>query len=97
MEDNTIPYFQQAKDAFENKEYEKALKLFEFSVEKEKNQAASIYINKCKKILGQTNNNPPPPQNTPEDTIDPSSTNTRNNESNNTTTNTEEEDKVKIL
>jgi hypothetical protein len=96
MEDNTIPYFQQAKDAFENKEYEKALKLFEFSVEKEKNQAASIYINKCKKILGQTNNNPPP-QNNSEETIDPSSSNTRNNESHNTTTNTEEEDKVRIL
>ena len=96
MEDNTIPYFQQAKDAFENKEYEKALKLFELSVEKEKNQAASIYINKCKKILGQTNNNPPP-QNNSEETIDPSSSNTRNNESHNTTTNTEEEDKVRIL
>ena len=96
MEDNTIPYFQQAKDAFENKEYEKALKLFEFSVENEKNQAASIYINKCKKILGQTNNNPPP-QNNSEETIDPSSSNTKNNESHNTTTNTEEEDKVRIL
>jgi hypothetical protein len=97
MEDNAIPYFQQAKDAFEKKEYEKALKLFELSVEKEKNQAASIYINKCKKILGQTNNNPPPQQSTPEENADTSSTNTRNNESNNYTTNAEEEDKVLIL
>lgn len=97
MEDNTITLFQQAKEAFEKKEFEKALKLFEQSVEKEKNQAASIYINKCKKILGQTNNNPPPTQSNTQDYVDPSSSsNTMNSEPNNSnTTNSGEEDKVK--
>jgi hypothetical protein len=89
MEENKATFFQQAKEAFDTKDYSKALKFFEESFEKEKNQAASIYINKCKRILGQTNNNPPP--NATEAKPEPAETtnNTTESEPNMNSTNSE--------